>query len=143
MKNVMMKFKSLLVSLGMILVLCAFSSGYEWYDGGEFKTSLVADNEGYKEFMFTASDHIDLYLKNHSVIPILVYAQCHNTQEVIEQILLPQESTKTRPFILNGEPVLPVEWVFFMGSRAYDVSKGGRILVEFIAGWNGFYGNLY
>lgn len=91
MKNIIQKLRSTLMVLSIAFVFSAFTADVSRDAGIHYKTSFTAVQSGEKQFTFYANNLIHVYLTNASVVPVAVGAQCKNTKEEIEPVvLLPQ-----------------------------------------------------
>jgi len=136
MKNTIQKLKSVLAILIIAFSFSAFTVNDSREVGTHFTTGFTATQSGSKQFSFYASDQIHVYLTNASVVPVAVFAQCLNSREAIEPIvLLPHQTTITQPFFLENVAELPVMWVFEIYGEETNTSGRHQITVGFDANW--------
>lgn len=136
MKNVMMKSKSLLVSLGIILVLCSFSADYAGFLDTHYSVIVEGTYRNGKDIVFTGHNTVDVTIQNYYTTGAKVTLECISLGFSPEDFILLPRERYGRVFHAETQE-LPVLWHFsLLAGTALDDHE--RFAVNFVAEWRPF-----
>lgn len=128
------KMRAIVCMIGLIFVLCAFTTSEVRYSDTHYRTVLNCIESGAMEIDFYADNQIDVYLTNVSAFPVGVYLRCHiRSGEDIDVVLLPQQTTEIKRYAVD-ETELPMRWPFYLAAGTMDPKKH-KVVVGFDADW--------